>query len=122
MATKAIAKRLDKLEEAAAKPTTKIVVISPPKFEQATITIVGNAPLVVHKFSTKAKNQIVATQEAGSQARNGGADLGTERWEPQNRGGASAPSQLTKEATMSIKSELVLLTNEEGRDRLYRRA
>lgn len=71
MATKAIAKRIEKAEEAAEKPTTKTVVISPPKFEQATITIVGNAPLVVHKFSTKAKNQIVATQEAGSQAKKG---------------------------------------------------
>lgn len=47
------------------------VVIAPPKFEQASILIRGTAPLVMHKFSSKAQAMIVATQEAGSVARKG---------------------------------------------------
>lgn len=47
------------------------VVISAPKFEQATILIRGTAPLVQHKFSAKARNTIIATQEAGQQAKKG---------------------------------------------------
>jgi hypothetical protein len=49
------------------------VTISPPKFEVASVTIVGDAPLVIHAFSQKAQNMIKATQEAGQQARKGRA-------------------------------------------------
>jgi len=47
------------------------VVIAPPKFETATVRLIGTAPYVQHRFSQKAKNQIMATQQAGSQARKG---------------------------------------------------
>lgn len=47
------------------------VVISPPKFETASVTIVGSTPLVLHKFSQKVRDTIQATQEAGSQSRKG---------------------------------------------------
>jgi hypothetical protein len=47
------------------------VVITKPNFETATVTITGTTPLVLHKFSEKAKNTIMATQEAGSQSRKG---------------------------------------------------
>lgn len=47
------------------------VVITPPKFETAVIAIVGETPLVLHKFSAKARNTIIATQEAGQQAKKG---------------------------------------------------
>lgn len=46
----------------------RTVVIEPPKFERAEITIVGVAPYVQHKFSQKARQQIEAKQRAGSQA------------------------------------------------------
>lgn len=48
--------------------STRTVVIEPPKFETAAITIVGTAPYVQHKFSQKARKQIEAKQRAGSQA------------------------------------------------------
>lgn len=47
------------------------VIIAPPKFEMAAIHIVGTSPYVQHRFSQKARNQIVSTQEAGSQAKKG---------------------------------------------------
>lgn len=47
---------------------SRTVVIEPPKFETAAITIVGTAPYVQHKFSQKARKQIEAKQRAGSQA------------------------------------------------------
>lgn len=46
------------------------VVIKPPKFEMATVTIRGIAPLVLNKFSAKAQQQIRETQEAGQQGHN----------------------------------------------------
>lgn len=49
----------------------RAVVITPPKFETAAVTIVGDTPLVVHAFSAKAMNQIRETQEAGQQSRKG---------------------------------------------------
>lgn len=45
------------------------VVITPPRFQRATIKIAGTTPLVVSRFSEKAINQIEATQRAGQQAR-----------------------------------------------------
>jgi len=53
------------------KGTQRQVVIAPPKFETATVQLIGTAPYVQHKFSAKARNQIMATQQAGSQARKG---------------------------------------------------
>lgn len=46
-----------------------VVTIKAPNFQVAKFKIVGNAPLVVHKFSTKARQQIMATQEAGTTAK-----------------------------------------------------
>lgn len=47
------------------------VTITPPKFETATIPIVGVTPLVIHKFSQKVQASIRETQEAGSVGRKG---------------------------------------------------
>lgn len=51
--------------------TKRSVSIAPPKFETASVTIVGDAPLVIHAFSQKQQNMIRETQEAGQQARKG---------------------------------------------------
>jgi hypothetical protein len=52
------------------KPTvTKALEIKAPHFEIMELRIEGTAPLVQHKFSAKARNQIIATQQAGSQAK-----------------------------------------------------
>lgn len=53
------------------KSPDRQVIIAPPKFETATVRLTGTAPYVQHKFSAKARNQIIATQMAGSQARKG---------------------------------------------------
>ena len=69
-------KNVIKISEAkAAKETSqdRSVTISPPKFETAAITIEGVSPYVQHKFSAKARNTMIATQEAGSQSRKGKA-------------------------------------------------
>lgn len=50
-------------------PTTKALEIKAPRFEIIELRIEGTAPLVQHKFSAKARNQIIATQQAGSQAK-----------------------------------------------------
>ncbi len=47
------------------------VVIAPPRFEIATVTIRGTTPLVIHKFSQKTRDKIQETQELGSQAKKG---------------------------------------------------
>lgn len=63
-----------KIVEDAAAPSSKQdrqVIIAPPKFETATVRLVGVSPYVQHRFSQKAKNQIIAAQMAGSQARKG---------------------------------------------------
>lgn len=52
-------------------PLDRQIIIAPPKFQIAKISIVGTTPLVLHKFSEKAKATIKATQEAGSQGRKG---------------------------------------------------
>jgi len=57
-----------------AKPTGKTeelevkqerLEISAPNFEIVEFQILGDAPLVMHKFSAKAKEQIISTQKAG---------------------------------------------------------
>lgn len=52
----------------AEQQTTKAVEIKAPKFQTIELKIVGTAPLVQHKFSAKARNQIIATQVAGTVA------------------------------------------------------
>jgi len=47
------------------------VQISPPKIERATFEIIGTAPLVIHRFSAKAKNGMLDTMKAGSTAKKG---------------------------------------------------
>ncbi len=54
-------------------PRSDRIVIKPAKFEHATVTIRGTTPLVLHKFSQKVQQSIIATQEAGSQSRKGKA-------------------------------------------------
>ena len=51
-----------------AKLTEKVekLTISPPNFQSGEVWIRGTAPLVEHKFSDKAKNQIMEKQAAGS--------------------------------------------------------
>ena len=49
--------------------TTKKVEISAPNFKVVEIPIRGTSPLVMNKFSEKARRQIMDTQEKGSQAR-----------------------------------------------------
>lgn len=44
------------------------ISISAPNFKRAEVWIIGTAPLVEHKFSDKAKNEIMAKQAAGSTA------------------------------------------------------
>jgi|SRR5579864_157664 len=57
--------------EIAAEPPQREVVIAPPKFERAVITIQGDAPYCQHKFSAKARQMIIETQMAGSVSRKG---------------------------------------------------
>ncbi len=45
------------------------VTIKAPNFHTAVFEITGTAPFVMHKFSQKAREQIIATQKAGSQAK-----------------------------------------------------
>ena len=49
--------------------TMKSLEIKAPRFEIIELRIEGTAPLVQHKFSAKARNQIIETQKAGSQAK-----------------------------------------------------
>ena len=56
---------------AAIDKSVRSVVITPPKFETATVVVVGDSPLVIHAFSQKAQEQIRATQEAGHQTTKG---------------------------------------------------
>ncbi len=54
--------------EAMKAPASKKVEIPAPKFKILELPIRGTAPLVMHKFSQKAIEQIISTQKAGSQA------------------------------------------------------
>lgn len=44
---------------------TTTVTIKPPNFQRATFKIVGAAPLVIHRFSSKVKNQMKQKMEEG---------------------------------------------------------
>lgn len=46
----------------------KTITIKPPKFEKAIFTIIGNAPLVIHRFSAKIKAQMKQKMEEGKSA------------------------------------------------------
>lgn len=63
--------KISEARPSAATVPDRQVVISPPKFETATVRIVGTAPYVQHKFSAKARNTIIETQLLGSQAKKG---------------------------------------------------
>ena len=49
--------------------TSSVVQIKAPNIQTATFRIIGTAPLVQAKFSQKAKEQMMATQAAGSQSK-----------------------------------------------------
>lgn len=49
--------------------TAQTIKIAPPKILTSEFGIVGTAPLVMNKFSAKARQQIMDTQSAGSQAK-----------------------------------------------------
>lgn len=51
------------------KTTVEKVEIPAPKFRILELKLIGSAPFVMNKFSQKARNQIIATQKAGSQAK-----------------------------------------------------
>lgn len=52
-------------------PPKLSVQISAPKMKTACFTIKGNAPLVIHRFSAKAKNQMLQTMTEGSVSKKG---------------------------------------------------
>lgn len=52
-----------------AKKPTETIEIKPPNFKTIEVGIIGTAPLVVNKFSHKAREMMKAKQEAGSQAK-----------------------------------------------------
>jgi hypothetical protein len=54
--------------EPAAKETKVSIAIKAPNFQIAEFRIIGTAPFVQHKFSAKARNQIIETQKAGTVA------------------------------------------------------
>lgn len=53
------------------KNNTQSVTITPPNIQTAVFTIEGTAPLVIHRFSAKAKNGMLETMKAGSTAKKG---------------------------------------------------
>ena len=52
-----------------AKATATALVITPPDIRTIQFKIEGSAPLVINRFSAKARDAMIATQEAGSQAK-----------------------------------------------------
>lgn len=53
------------------KKTAESVQIAPPNIKTAVFTIEGTAPLVIHRFSTKAKNMMLDKMREGSTAKKG---------------------------------------------------
>lgn len=49
----------------------QVIQITAPNMQTSVFHIVGTSPLVIHRFSLKAKEQMKATMEAGSQSRKG---------------------------------------------------
>lgn len=54
-----------------ANQQSRTVTIKAPNFQQAVFTIKGTAPLVVHRFSAKTKQQMKTKMEAGDKAAKG---------------------------------------------------
>ena len=65
-----MSKKSEKIEknETAKVEKTVAIHIAPPNMQVGEVWIRGTAPLVMHKFSHKAKQQIKEKQEAGSTA------------------------------------------------------
>jgi hypothetical protein len=57
---------VNRVKEAAVSASSKTVSIPAPKMQTAKFSIVGNAPLVIHRFSVKTKNEMLHKMEAGS--------------------------------------------------------
>lgn len=55
----------------AEKPASREIQITPAKMETIRLLLIGTSPLVQNRFGEKARNIIIATQEAGSQAKKG---------------------------------------------------
>ncbi len=53
------------------KATTQSVNITPPNIQTAVFTIAGTAPLVIHRFSAKAKGMMLDKMKEGSTAKKG---------------------------------------------------
>ena len=51
------------------KTEASTLIINRPNLEEITLHIVGTSPYVQHKFSAKARNQMLAKQQAGSTAK-----------------------------------------------------
>lgn len=69
--TKALPSMSETAVDLGAPSDARNITVTPPKFETATIPIVGITPLVIHKFSMKVRDSIRETQEAGSVSRKG---------------------------------------------------
>ncbi len=52
-----------------AKAASTALVITPPDIRTIQFKIQGSAPLVINRFSAKARDAMMAAQEAGSQAK-----------------------------------------------------
>jgi len=62
---------MSKEKAVAVVPAPTIITIKKANMQQVALIIVGTSPYVQHRFSDKARKQIIATQEAGSQAKKG---------------------------------------------------
>ncbi len=58
-----VAKKVEELEN------IKRIEVSAPNLQTMTIKVIGSSPLVINKFSQKAKEEMMATQEAGRRAK-----------------------------------------------------
>lgn len=53
----------------ATKKASEVITVTPARFGTMKVQIVGTAPFVQHKFSQKARQQMLSAQEAGSTAK-----------------------------------------------------
>lgn len=56
------------LDAPGAQSSRVVATIKPPKFTVARFSIIGEAPLVIHRFSAKVKNEMKAKMETGKAA------------------------------------------------------
>lgn len=66
-----MAKASTRSSSAAPQSPSVQIHIPPPNLQTIEVEIIGTAPLMINKFSTKALQQIAATQQAGSQSNKG---------------------------------------------------